>query len=459
MPFIRKLRLFPAVALLVLCMPQQSRAAPCPPKEPILAVDDIPDDVCKDFDFKEFGNMAWETFKTLVWPSSIAHRGKADKTREITAKDRPLVFETYKSDWETFPASKIRPLGWQEHARAAPVCTNQSTMESLDERSLVLAASHKFRNLDQRFEDPTGEFKDVVHVVVAQNGSLVRYLTAFGESAFNAILENELYKPVGVPYSDEISTQRTRLPLGSVAIKTAWIELDENIPDHSRFYFREALVQEPFSGTCHPKKVGLVGFHIAHKTKQSPQWLWASFEHAGNVPLLGEKRKTTFNDGAGTIGEHPPESAWIPIKEIPAPYNVARVKDIPEPIKILNKKWQKELSRSVWAHYELVAVQWPVERKREDLKGVGRPGGVYPSPPCTFGGEVNVANSVIETFMQRHITCPKDLTCMSCHNKVRNYDFIWSIPLANQEKHAGDPSGAEPAVLHTLRGLIEQMKQ
>src|SRR5207237_1051738 len=44
---------------------------------------------------------------------------------------------------------------------------------------------------------------------------------------------------------------------------------------------REALQIDP---PCLRKTLGLVGFHVVHKTKNRPQWIWTSFEHKDNVP-------------------------------------------------------------------------------------------------------------------------------------------------------------------------------
>ena len=32
------------------------------------------------------------------------------------------------------------------------------------------------------------------------------------------------------------------------------------------------------------RRLGLIGFHVGHKTKNRLQWIWTSFEHVDNVP-------------------------------------------------------------------------------------------------------------------------------------------------------------------------------
>ena len=43
--------------------------------------------------------------------------------------------------------------------------------------------------------------------------------------------------------------------------------------------------------------VGLVGLHVVQKTKQLPQWMWATFEHVDNAPdsALGPVADIQYN--------------------------------------------------------------------------------------------------------------------------------------------------------------------
>lgn len=467
---IGKLRLFAGVVLLLLtsCMPQQSAALPsCPVPTPSLHVHGIPTDVCgPNFDFNEFGHMAWQTFKTLVWPAS--GRGTADTGREITDMKGPRVFETYKGDWETFLADKVEPLPWHRYPSKVPeaLCANADAMRPpLDKDSLVLAALHKFGNIDQRDEFEN----DIFHVLVAQNRTVVRYLTGFGEKAFNTIRNNKLYEPVGIPLSyNAPQVGKTKTEPGTLIVKSAWIDMkDIDAADARTFHVRSAWVQRP---SAHPKEricdnvtVGLVGLHIGHKTEKSPQWIWASFEHVKNVPPRGYRGSPyTFNSGKGPdMDTRAPLEARLPIDPfvVPAPYNVERLKEIPEKVIDVNRSWQEMLSRkkSVWQNYQLVAIQWAGLRGLEDHTGSGvQIGDLYsaqPEPPC-LTGDANLANSVLETFLQPYTKCSKELTCMTCHNKARSYDFIWSIPLAHRQPD-GAPSQTRRDGLSTLSAILK----
>src|SRR5688500_1113548 len=131
-----KLRLSAAVALLLFAVtPSQAASLTCP-VAPSLQAGDIPRDVCPQRSFDAFSNMAWKTFKMLVWPGS--GRGVADRARKVTDMAGPRVFETYKSDWETFPAKGARPLAWDRYPDRALVCKNAATMPRLPPNTLVL---------------------------------------------------------------------------------------------------------------------------------------------------------------------------------------------------------------------------------------------------------------------------------------------------------------------------------
>jgi hypothetical protein len=465
--FTGKLRLIAGMAVLLLasCLPQRSALPSCPMPTPLSPVG-IPTDVCgPEFNFTEFGAMAWQTFKTLAWPAH--ERGIPDEGRPITDMKGPRVFETYKSDWETFQALRAPPLPWHEYPSQVPdwLCANAATLPPLDKGTLVLASLHKFGNIDQRDETPGPPNEAITHLLVAQNGSLVRYLTGFDQKAFKGIRDNKLYEPVDIPISYQAPGSLTKAAYGAITIKSAWIEMIGDI-DPSEFYVRSALVQQPAAKpaerSCKRVDVGLVGLHIAHKTEKSPQWIWASFEHVKNVPQRGHGKGSprTFNDGSGKLmEEHPPPEARLPMEPFvkPPPYNVDRWKELPKQVSEVNDLWQKKLrkDRSVWANYELVAIQWAGLRGMPDHTGSGvQIGDLYsaqPEPPC-LSGDASLANSVIETFLQPHTTCAKELTCMTCHNKVRSYDFIWSIPLAGKEPN---PSPMRQKALSVLYDVLK----
>ena len=79
-------------------------------------------------------------------------------------------------------------------------------------------------------------------------------------------------------------------------IKVSWKILAGD-DDKSKFHHVEALVAMPttedqqMDPPCLRKTLGLIGFHVVHKTKNRPQWIWTSFEHKDNVPEQRRDRR------------------------------------------------------------------------------------------------------------------------------------------------------------------------
>src|SRR5262249_45640909 len=115
---------------------------------------------------------------------------------------------------------------------------------------------------------------------------------------FDYIVDHELYSRRGQS-SEANSTLRVDFPPGhhdttagtgdpgAIMIKVSWKILEPE-DDKSKFHHVQALVAMPVSAAehsdppCIEKTLGLVGFHVVHKTKDRPQWIWTSFEHVDN---------------------------------------------------------------------------------------------------------------------------------------------------------------------------------
>jgi hypothetical protein len=356
-------------------------------------------------------------------------------TRSATSRiwPPPRVFETYKSGWESFPEGAFKPLPWDDRS-IAPACKSLTPPRStpLPPNSLVLAALSKFDTVVKQPGNEDG------NRLMAQNGSLVRYLAAFNQEAYTLLQLHNAGKPA-------------KAADGSITVKSAWIEIIDSKPDPKKFYHRLAWVQNLKDGSCREATVALVGLHIVHKTKTNPQWIWASFEHVDNVPLHVKPpvlhdpalQRYTFNKGDGRAMEPP-----LPPNPT-EPYNVERVFDLAKPLKDVNKAWRDKLSSgkkpSVWSNYELVVVQW----------GLGP--GADPAPPCAVGeNDTNMTNSTMETALQSPQACPGKVenTCFGCHALAPGSDFIWAIPLhANPSPPNGVPAG-RPAALSILTNVM-----
>ena len=139
--------------------------------------------------------------------------------------------------------------------------------------------------------------------------------------------------------------------------------------DSSKFHTITPIVEQPFAPGKKPitgDVYGLVGFHIMVRIESAPQWVWATFEHINNGPVVdlreGVPTKVTakgnynfWNDqGERSFGGFDPdvyqklstmESApnyYEPIK-LRSPSQITRV--ITENNAVSESKWTKNLNK------------------------------------------------------------------------------------------------------------------
>jgi hypothetical protein len=406
-----------------------------------------------------FAALAWQTFKVLVWPASKATRGEPDpsvKTFADVHAERPRVFETFKADWEMFLNGNAPPPpnDWNHFIVPRGLCKNNPRIRSND---LVLASRQLTANLRQAPDPdqfPPGDRISGFPVLRAQNGSFVYYLVGFNAVIYKtmqSMLANNNVPPRHLEEGYKVPDQANE-PDGAISVKSAWITM-KGIEHPDRFYMRDAWVQDPFSGKCDYVKVGLVGLHITHKTISRPQWIWASFEQIDKVddskiPDAGPvgQYPFTFSDGSPTLGEAQ-YSVGNP-GNLPPMTNVVRDPNYPfaEATLVMNNAWTKALQGSVWQYYKLVTVQWPGTK----LTPIATMNNMQPDPPCGIDHKTpNVANSVIETFVQYPGTCSNaaataHYTCIGCHYHARGDDFIWSLATKRDRLPRYEPSNGRP---------------
>jgi hypothetical protein len=156
-----------------------------------------------------------------------------------------------------------------------------------------------------------------------------------------------------------------------------------------RFYKIQAIIYNDgaaptISPGPNPVTVGLVGFHIIHKTATQPNWVWSTFEQVDNLT------RSFFNPNC-PASTCPPnvQLAKKPYTELDSngkplnpPTQVTRLNPVNDPsATALNAVFQKLLGNSVWANYQLVSTQWS-------------DGQVFPIPAY-------LANTTMETFAQQ----------------------------------------------------------
>jgi hypothetical protein len=501
---------------------------PCPYDHPYPVAEltyGVPDEVCgaKDMlapmNLAFFDDYSWRAFIALVWPTREGKRGEADPGGKLEQPlpagvmpgGPPLVFETFKAEWETFPRDPAaHPTGWTVPDYPAdktsmwrglpPECAKQ-----VMPGDFVLAPGTKL-----------GDFANVhqaglknVPVLVAQNGTLVRYLAAFNEKAYGYILSRGLYIAKNLPRKND---PPLKFPAGSVTVKSSWIDLGKpgekpTVANAETYHRRLAWLFDPFAKQdpkCERHVVGLVGLHIVQKTPDHLAWVWSSFEHVDTAPDRTDQNplgtgsapvtcqtppiptsRFSFHDKSGTpMGDVPKEyladnwtEDWPPCT--PPPVNIERLRPInhdpPELVTrstmATNKAWQDELRKeennSVWQFYRLILTQWSLHT-RCPTDGCGDPSYTVPGnePPNCSGPTCRLARSAIanvtmETWLQDDAIASrvegKGAGCMACHNRVgnsnstANLDFVWSLRI---NAYPATEAGTSAAV-KSLNNLLE----
>jgi hypothetical protein len=214
-------------------------------------------------------------------------------------------------------------------------------------------------------------------------------------------------------------------------VKAAWKILGTQ-DDPSHFHTTKALVFTPdpaggSAGRCVAQTVGLVGLHVAHKTANSPQWAWSTFEHIENAPTDAEvtsgrfKSRYNFFDpkckacNVNAAAERP----WNPVAQDRPPTQVVRLNVIPRAAQASaatqNKAAQglfaKVNSKSVWRFYELISTQWPTD------PGNAATCTANPANPAGSPAPAFLANATLETFVQGKSEGVSS-SCILCHNNA-----------------------------------------
>jgi len=331
------------------------------------------------------------------------------------------VWESWKESYEIFLPQGQMPVAWNQKAPLPPACQGKGDLPVLQQMGKVAGV------LDETIQPfKTGPLVD-------QNGTYTRNAIMVNQPMFDNIVNNGLYSKEGQQAFFTKAENRIAFSCGSqkdkhvgaIMVKSAWKVLGGN-DNPQDFHAVDALVYTPGNAdpskgavipeSCNAQKVGLVGLHIVHKTKDAPQWVWSSFEHVRNVP----EKTTPMNERKGPYlfynaqtsdrpVNEPPAQPWDPSKKA-TPSQIVREIPLTAATHQLNAQWQGALKGTVWANYQLISTQWPTA-PADDCQ--------VPSPTNPLGAPAPnfLANATLETYNQG--TTPQaSSSCMECHNNA-----------------------------------------
>ena len=444
-----------ALALIALVMLAALIASPASAEDsaPLVSPDRIGDVASIRPDpYPDFDAFAWRAFIALNWPSLTdpAHRGDPDRLKTLGDKG-PRVWETFKARYELFPVGAdgrpAAPKPWATYDAANP-CGAE-----VDNREKTLATFTPFMDFNQSAFLPGV----AANPLVAQNHTYTRYEARLNAPEYAALAAHGWSAGENLPDP----AHPARLPAGSIAVKAAWRLLTamDTPAIRARYYVVENANVVDVARTiaaghtvCSKSDVALVGLHIVIRTKDRPQGIWSTFEQVDNVPPagVGEASEPDARDAGApysyfdsrkpALGLWPPfgsrdtlpVSLDHPPKADPTPMQVVRRHPIHGPTMATNRAYWAlpGIKGTVWAHYMLVASQWPTI---PDPPGPQNDGGYFPGQPLEADAprenyqsadapHENLVNTTIETYFQ-----DPPSSCMACHQSVSNAlgrDFV-----------------------------------
>lgn len=243
-------------------------------------------------------------------------------------------------------------------------------------------------------------------------------------------------RPAATPPQDAVVGD-----IGAVMLKVSWKILGPDEIKAKNFHMVNALVSMPKpegskgEPPCLPKTLGLIGFHLVHKTASRPQWIWTSFEHKKNVPdkdeVAANKLDGPYNFyDVNCMGKCPvvnatPPKPWNPDpalqlrfrKDDSAKSQIVREIPLTQAARNMNQLFHTMLKDTVWVNYVLLSTQWPSDfanctRLNVDFE---RQPDMTCSPAPTF-----LANSTLETYSQGDIPQASS-SCIGCHGNAVSF--------------------------------------
>jgi len=351
----------------------------------------LPNDVQSQLD-----HLSWQTFIALNWPANA-------NVPIGQAPNQPRVWELYSDPVEFFQPD-LAPT--KDGSGTKVLYMKSKKVELIRDPDIIDQAASGKPVIDQFGNYAVYEIRsnpvqkqDITQAGLQSEDAMIQYAQGSQNPVFR-------FTPGEIPEDGGDGT------VGAIELKAAWRIFPEDLLEAhpeilDRYHHRPAWIYtDGLQSDSIKVTVGLIGLHIAHKTKTYPQWLWATFEHVDNYergPEAPAWLNPTFNDG-----ETPPNYAtdnrepkpmdstftWndtTPFATSTSRPQVTRcVNEVPIPHEV-NAMWQEQLKGTPWQYYRLNATQWVGPANANEQKLVAF--------PQNDEGVSIVRNSVLETYL------------------------------------------------------------
>lgn len=394
---------------------------------------------------------AWQTFMFLNWPGDPNNPGEPDMSKTIAdfgkpaVNETPAVWESYKDIFDIFKTT-VPDTTWatqdEFHCDRPIKMTDKTSEESEDH----------IQEVEQAF---TSWLTDI-------DGNLAFYEVRVNKDEFEFIVKNELYNQSNLaPFAANNGGfwlpdgSTPEYPMGAMEVKVAW-KIVTDPADINKYFTIKACIPAvtlnaagthaviASDATYSEQTVGMVGMHVAWKTSDAPQWLWATFEHKDNVPTTAEaadpKQKYTFFDPNSRIGVNAQPNNPDSLSDLSTPCKVTRVDEIDPNVVALNKEFHAMLSKanssSVFVNYDLIGLTWPQTPVAGNANpNTANPGLIsYVKPDQVFlaKGDPQPGEFLRNSTMESYLTTGKNKSsCITCHSQAylppfSNKEPIWA---------------------------------
>ena len=373
---------------------------------------------------REFDLYSWQMFLALNWPTNNQGQPAPALQNQAFGPPRWTLWHASNSIYQVDGAppracsgppsvramALTRDLSKPVSQGLAPFSVAAATANPRATRFLgVISAvgelnASNLSDIQQAFTGP----------LIDQNGNFVYYEIMIDPNETSYICDKKLYNING-QVAFNAGGGKVDMPTGnygqdwsgSFELKLAWKVLSGK-DDPTRFYHMDAyIIDQGPDGKQVEKKVtvGLVGFHIGHKSQSSPQWIWSTFEQVDNLDVdnvAHPSLQPSFFDPNCWICTVNQEPAAVNGVYRKVPTQAWRAIPIPGDKVALNAQIQAALGKvnSAWQYYQLIDTQWPtVPKSPATPYNAGLPASVANKP----GGQptpVFLTNITMETYFQ-----------------------------------------------------------